>query len=81
MDGAKKAIIAVLSDSSLTSGANFGFGHWNAGEKAYSKNRNPGGGGSVIERSLPPSNVKCLFIKSSAFISFIYFGLLIFIRY
>ena len=45
MDGAKKAIIAVLSDSSLTSGANFGFGHWNAGEKAYSKNRNPGGGG------------------------------------
>ena len=45
MDGAKKAIIAVLSDSSLTSGANFGFGHWNAGEKAHSKNRIPGGGG------------------------------------
>ena len=31
-DGAKKAIAAVLSDSTLTSGANFGFGWWSAGE-------------------------------------------------
>ena len=30
--GAKKAIQAVLSDSTLTSGANFGFGWWSAGE-------------------------------------------------
>ena len=30
--GAKAAIRAVLSDSSLTSGAHFGFGHWNAGQ-------------------------------------------------
>ena len=44
MDGAKKAIIAVLSDSSLTSGANFGFGHWNAGEKDKSMKATPGGG-------------------------------------
>ena len=31
-DGAKKALAAVLSDSTLTSGANFGFGWWSAGE-------------------------------------------------
>ena len=31
-DGAKKAIASVLSDSTLTSGANFGFGWWSAGE-------------------------------------------------
>ena len=31
-DGAKTAIRAVLSDTSLTSGAHFGFGHWNAGQ-------------------------------------------------
>ena len=28
----KKALAAVLSDSTLTSGANFGFGWWSAGE-------------------------------------------------
>ena len=33
LQGAKAAIIAVLTDSTLTSGANFGFGHWNAGER------------------------------------------------
>ena len=31
-EGAKKAISSVLSDSTLTSGANFGFGWWSAGE-------------------------------------------------
>ena len=31
--GAKKAINAVVSDTSLTSGANFGYGHWNSGVK------------------------------------------------
>ena len=31
--GAKEAIIAVVNDSSLTSGAYFGFGYWNAGTK------------------------------------------------
>ena len=30
--GAKSALRAVFSDGTLTSGANFGFGHWNAGE-------------------------------------------------
>ena len=30
-DGAKKAIKSVLSDSTLTSGANFGFGYWSGG--------------------------------------------------
>ena len=29
--GAKDAIEAIVTDSSLTSGANFGFGHWNSG--------------------------------------------------
>ena len=31
MDGAKEAIKAVVQDSTLTSGAYFGFGHWNSG--------------------------------------------------
>ena len=31
-DGAKKALASVLSDSTLTAGANFGFGWWSAGE-------------------------------------------------
>ena len=30
-EGAKEAIKAVVSDSSLTAGANFGYGFWNAG--------------------------------------------------
>ena len=30
-DGAKDAIAEIVTDSSLTSGANFGFGHWNSG--------------------------------------------------
>ncbi|MDA7750429.1 PilC/PilY family type IV pilus protein [Candidatus Pelagibacter sp.] len=30
-EGAKRAIKAVVSDSSLTAGANFGYGFWNAG--------------------------------------------------
>ena len=32
IDGAIKAIRAVVSDSSFTSGANFGYGYWNSGE-------------------------------------------------
>ena len=31
-DGAKEAILDIISDSSLQAGANFGFGHWNGGE-------------------------------------------------
>ena len=30
--GARSALRAVFSDGTLTSGANFGFGHWNAGQ-------------------------------------------------
>ena len=30
-DGAKDAIEEIVTDSSLTSGANYGFGHWNSG--------------------------------------------------
>ena len=43
LDGAKAAIIAVLTDSTLTSGANFGFGHWNAGEGSQGKTGRRGG--------------------------------------
>ena len=43
LDGAKAAIIAVLTDSTLTSGANFGFGHWNAGEGSAGKTGYRGG--------------------------------------
>ena len=31
-DGVKQAIQAIVSDTTLTTGAHFGFGHWNAGE-------------------------------------------------
>ena len=41
--GAKAAIRAVLSDSSLTSGAHFGFGHWNAGQGDLDKHGPMGG--------------------------------------
>ena len=44
LEGAKRAIIAVLSDTTLTSGANFGYGHWNSGELAFTKKREPRGG-------------------------------------
>jgi len=37
-DGAKEAILAIISDSSLQAGANFGFGHWNGGESDYPSN-------------------------------------------
>ena len=44
LEGAKRAIIAVLSDTTLTSGANFGYGHWNSGEQAFPRRREPRGG-------------------------------------
>ena len=31
-DGVKQAINAIVNDTTLTTGAHFGFGHWNAGE-------------------------------------------------
>ena len=43
-EGAKKAIVAVVSDSALTSGANFGYGHWNSGESGKGKKSWPKGG-------------------------------------
>ena len=42
--GAKDALNAVLSDSTLTSGANFGFGHWNAGQENLGRRVVPFGG-------------------------------------
>ncbi len=42
--GAKSALAAVFSDSTLTSGANFGFGHWNAGEGERGRRVRPLGG-------------------------------------
>ena len=42
-EGAKQAILAVVSDSSLTSGANFGYGHWNSGESGGAKKSARGG--------------------------------------
>ena len=35
--GLKKAISAIVSDTTLTTGAHFGYGHWNAGEHGGSK--------------------------------------------
>ena len=42
-DGVKAAIDAVVNDSTLTTGAYFGFGHWNAGEVSRRKNGFRGG--------------------------------------
>ena len=33
IEGARKAIEAVVTDSAFLQTANFGYGHWNAGEK------------------------------------------------
>ena len=41
--GVKQAMSAIVSDTTLTSGANFGYGHWNAGETGGHKNRGRGG--------------------------------------
>ena len=35
LEGAQKAITAIFTDTSLTSGANFGFGYWNGGGSYY----------------------------------------------
>ena len=42
--GAKSALRAVFSDGTLTSGANFGFGHWNAGQGERGRRVRPLGG-------------------------------------
>ena len=41
--GVKQAMSAIVSDTTLTSGAHFGYGHWNAGETGGPKNRGRGG--------------------------------------
>ncbi len=41
--GLKKAISAVLSDTTLTTGAHFGYGHWNAGETGGARDSARGG--------------------------------------
>ena len=35
--GVKQAIDAIVNDTTLTTGAHFGFGHWNAGESGKGK--------------------------------------------
>ena len=42
-DGLKDAIRAVVNDTTLTSGAYFGFGHWNSGEDCRRKKCRPRG--------------------------------------
>ena len=42
--GARSALQAVFSDGTLTSGANFGFGHWNAGQGNLGRRAVPFGG-------------------------------------
>ena len=62
LEGAKRAIIAILSDNTLTSGANFGFGHWNAGERNFGTGVRPdrgrprGRGGSWCHNNNNPCN-------------------------
>jgi len=41
--GVKKAMAAILSDSTLTTGAHFGYGHWNAGEHGGNRDAAQGG--------------------------------------
>ena len=52
--GVKRAIAAILSDTSLTTGANFGYGHWNAGE--HGGNRDAALGGRRCHRGLDTCN-------------------------
>ena len=42
-DGVKQAINAIVNDTTLTTGAHFGFGHWNAGESGGPKKSTRGG--------------------------------------
>ena len=42
-DGVKQAINAIVNDTTLTTGAYFGFGHWNAGEHGGGRGRPRGG--------------------------------------
>jgi len=42
-DGVKQAINAIVNDTTLTTGAYFGFGHWNAGENGGPRGRARGG--------------------------------------
>ena len=42
-EGAKNAIKAVVTDSTLYTGANFGYGHWNSGESGGAKKSDRGG--------------------------------------
>ena len=42
-DGVKDAINAIVNDTTLTTGAHFGFGHWNAGRSGLGKNSRNGG--------------------------------------
>ena len=41
--GVKQAINAVLADTTLTTGAHFGYGHWNSGESGRAKKSHRGG--------------------------------------
>ena len=41
--GVKQAMATIISDTTLTSGAHFGYGHWNAGETGGHKRRGRGG--------------------------------------
>ena len=43
-DGVKSAVKAIVNDTTLTTGAYFGFGHWNSGEVALGKKAKPRGG-------------------------------------
>ena len=62
LEGAKQAIISILSDNTLTSGADFGFGHWNAGELNFGTGVRPdrgrprGRGGSWCHNNNRPCN-------------------------
>ena len=56
-DGVKQAIDAIVNDTTLTTGAYFGFGHWNAGESGL--NRNSARGGRYCHR-----NSDCTYYQS-----------------
>ena len=54
-NGVKQAMSAIVSDTTLTSGANFGYGHWNAGETGGHKNRGRGGRFLAISAAICPA--------------------------
>ena len=59
MDGAKEAIKAIVTDSSLTAGVNFGYAYWSSGGAGFSNWY----GNITTGRAIPCSSRACLKVR------------------